>query len=283
MTSVLFLPCSTDGLNTNSGSIRLRAEWPAKYWEHGRAEVYDGSQRIDGWDVYVFQKAYRAERVRSWIVELRNRDAFLVLDMCDPDWLSDGARKKLLDVLPYFDLATCPTQPLADWLGQYLPTAVVPDGVDLEAITSRHAFDETTSPSVGWIGYKGNIGALSHLHGDIAQIGVDVQVVEIEEPVSFQVFLETLTRFDIILNPRPEVAPYLYKSDNKSTVAWLSGVAVAEKPGDLVWLRDPMARREALKSASLHAVLNRLAYHTANALWSAISRELAERPTRTTQ
>ena len=278
MSDTLFLPCSLDGLPVNSGSIRFRAEWPAKYWDGWKADVYDGTQRFDGWDAYVFQKAYRSDRMRSSIVELRERgDAVLVLDMCDPDWLDAESRQKLLEVLPYFDLATCPTKPLADWLGRWVPTYLVEDGIDPDAITHWHEYDPTDSPSVCWIGYKGNLAALSLLYDDIAATGVDVQVVEIDRPVTFDVFLQTLSRFDILLNPRPNVAPYLYKSSNKSLVAWAAGVAVAEKPGDLARLLDPVGRRAALdlnRTALDHPTAIRTARMYQKAIWS----ELQERP-----
>lgn len=160
--SALFIPCTMDGHAPNTGSALVRAQWVAKYWPG--ALVYDGRQSLTGWDMVVFQKAYLAATTRCYIGGLAEARAergkpLLAFDLCDPDFLIEEKRQRLLDVLPAFDFATAPTQPLVDWLAQYLPAYLVPDTYDPEALTADravaawlaayHAYQESNYKSSG--------------------------------------------------------------------------------------------------------------------------------------
>lgn len=292
----LFFPCSLDGLDRNSGSIAWRARWPAKYWPTvesdelytpGRADVYDGSQRLSEYNVFVFQKAYRSENVRRWALELaamrdrmkEDRTYVLVLDMCDADWLDYDTRDRLLEILPAFDMATGSTQPLVSWLSQYVPAVLVPDGVDPDAIVYQHPFNGWTAPKICWFGYSGNLKAVESLAPDLHAAGVEVDVMEVQTPVTFDVFLQTLTRYDILLNPRPPVSPFLYKSANKSYAAWMAGVAVVERQRELALMLDPEQRRTLIDQWQSEIRRKHLAQHSAQALYEAIVGELIYRET----
>lgn len=244
----LFFPCTMDGLPWHSGSAMIRCEWVAKYWDG--AEVYRGQNDLGGQDLYVFQKAYRTERIRAWIELLAQRrdegGGLLAFDLCDPDFLDERARERMLRVLPLFDFATATTTALVDWLSQYLPAYVVPDGVDPDAITHHHAFDPTDTPSVCWIGYERNVGALEPMVQGIQALGVEPMICVIDRPVSFDHWLEILTQYDIVLNPRPDTAQYRYKSNNKSLIAWAAGVAVAETVDELRDFLVPWRREAAV-------------------------------------
>lgn len=249
MTETLFFPCTMDGLPRHSGSAMIRCRWVAKYMDG--AKVYDGQPDLPAQDVYVFQKVYRAKRARAWLDLLAARrdqegSCMLAFDLCDPDFLDPGARRQLLEVLPLFDFATAPTAPLVDWLAERLPAYLVPDGIDPDAITKRRAFSDTDDPKVCWIGYERNVGALQPMARELEAMGVIPHMLLTRKPVSFDVFLEQLTQYDILLNPRPDVAPFCYKSDNKSLVAWAAGVAVAPTIGALRALLDPAKRKTAL-------------------------------------
>jgi hypothetical protein len=139
--SVLFIPCTMDGCAPHTDSALIRAQWVARYWPG--AQVYDGRQSLTEWDMVVFQKAYLTPHTRCYIGGLAEARAehgrpLLAFDLCDPDFLPEEQRQRLLDVLPAFDFATAPTQPLVDWLAQYLPAYLVPDTYDPEALTADH-------------------------------------------------------------------------------------------------------------------------------------------------
>jgi len=255
---VLFVPCTLDGGSRHAGSALIRCHWLAKYYP-GHAEVYDGTQRLEGWDAYVFQKAYLSSSVQALITRLaamrdRTGQGALVFDLCDPDFLEPKHAGRLLEVLPRFDIATAPTCPLMEWLSTYLPTYMVPDGIDPEAITVRHTFSDVTPPSIGWVGYSHNVSALEAILPAVHELRGEVDVVTVDTPRPFEVFLRTVARYDILLNPRPDIPPFGYKSNNKSLVAWAAGVAVAETGDALRSLYDPEERKARLAERGHAAV-----------------------------
>ena len=236
----------------------IRARWMTCFMDGW--EVYDGTQRLPKWDLYVFQKAYLGQRTQDLImrlVEYRERGGgLLAFDLCDPDFLNDadnGPRDRMLQVLPYFDFATAPTQPLASWLGQWVPSYVIPDGVNPDAITVHHPFSDACPPKTCWFGYKGNSGALRSMLHVISDLRVDVDVIEVNTPVSFDQFLATLTQYDVMLNPHPPIPPYLYKSNNKTLIALAAGVAVAETEAELRQVVTVEGRRAQLDAFDLDA------------------------------
>jgi len=106
---------------------------------------------------------------------------------------------------------------------------------------------------------------------------VSVDVIEIDRPVPFDVFLQTLSRYDILLNPHPPRPPYLYKSGNKSDAAWMTGVAVVEKPGELLMMMDPTRRSDAIEAHQETIRGWRNAGRSVDALWDAVISEILER------
>ncbi|MBN2003053.1 MAG: hypothetical protein JXA21_06820 [Anaerolineae bacterium] len=241
--TALFIPCTVDGYDRNTGSALIRAHWIAKYWPG--AAVYNGEQALSEWDLILFQKAYLSvwsQSIIDRLAALRNQKGAptLVLDLCDPDFLGEEHRRRLLDVLPAFDFATAPTQPLVDWLGQYLPAYLVPDTFDPEAITTYHGFEWAGRPRCCWIGYHTNRAALSPALLDVVRrFGLELDIIDVDRPVPFADWLQMLTQYDVLLNPRPDWGKYRYKSNNKSIIAWAAGVAVAETAEDLRALADP--------------------------------------------
>jgi hypothetical protein len=215
------------------------------------AEVYNGTQRLPGFDLYVFQKAYLSKESRRLIKGLAAARAggapiMLAFDLCDPDHLLSAThRERLLDVLPLFDFATAPTAPLVKWLRRYLPAFEIPDRVWFAEpeFPERRAPNPTRKPRCVWAGYEGNAGPLETMLPDIKALGLPVDTVLIERPVPFRTFWQMVTTRDILLNPRPEVGLYSYKSDNKTFIAWWLGIPVARTVEELAGLIDPEARR----------------------------------------
>lgn len=245
---ILFIPCTLDGLPRNSGSLKLRAEWICRYWPG--AEVMNGSQRLSGYDLYVFQKAYLTAGVQQWIKKVATwRDqgkCNLAFDLCDPDFLEAEHRRRMLSVLPLFDFAVATTEPIARWLSQYLPVIVIPDRVDVSEIgqLGRYTPTRETPPRLVWSGYKHNVSALDVLRPVIEELDLPLEILSVSVPKSFREFWRDILQFDILLNPRPDIAPFSYKSDNKTLVAWAMGMPVARTPEELRGLCAPSARRD---------------------------------------
>lgn len=265
----IFVPCTVDGLSQHTGSVMIRARWVAKHWPG--AVVYDGRQSFTGWDLVIFQKAYLLQTTRDMIGGLASlRDARgkprLAFDLCDPDFLKDEHRRRMLDVLPLFDFAVAPTHPLVDWLAQYLPSYHIPDTVDLEIVKNRREFlyaCKGASPRLLWIGYRENQAAIDpEMLQVIKDTGVEFEIVSVDRSMPFDQWLSNLTQYDVLLNPRPKHGTFRYKSNNKSLIAWASGVAVAETADELralvsedaaCWIRNKLAEVNLSSSRSVHA------------------------------
>jgi hypothetical protein len=243
----LFVPCTAAGLPAESGSVRIRCRWVANYWPG--AIVNEDPPDVARYDLVVFQKAYAGARVRRLIraaAERRDRGScLLAFDLCDPEFMSPKQERLLLEVLPAFDFGVAPTRPLADWLAQYLPACVVPDRVDLTEVDTMQAavWRDTAAPTLVWAGYESALPMLEEMLPAIAGLGLEVRRLAVGRPVAFEDFWRQVVEHDILLNPRPERAPWHYKSDNKTVIAWALGVPVARTPDELRALVDPARRR----------------------------------------
>lgn len=271
--TALFIPCTLDGYDPHTGSALIRAQWVAKYWPG--ALVYDGRQSLTGWNLVIFQKAYLAENTHRFISGLakvrEERGApVLAFDLCDPDFLDAPQRQRLLDILPTFDFAVAPTQPLVSWLAQYLPAHLIPDTFDPEAITVNHDFAWAGQPKLVWIGYHANRAALSPLllH-TVQKYGLRLDIFDLDKPLPFTEFLQVLTQYDVLLNPQPDSGRFRYKSNNKSLIAWAAGVAVAESDEDLHALANPEWHSGWIAQRLAELQLEKYHSHYAVAAWRA--------------
>lgn len=248
----LFIPCAFDGLSYSSGSIRLRAGWVCKYWDG--ADVYDKTQSMADYSLIVFQKAYLTGQTQGWIHDLaRYREGGakckLAFDLCDPDFLSDEHRRRMLSVLPLFDFAVASTEPIRDWLQAYLPCAHIPDRVDLDDIEKVLTFrSHRHRPPLRllWAGYVNNKKMLSPEFGAFAaENGHSLEVWALSQPVPFAEFWAKVQKYDVLLNPRPEIDPWRYKSNNKTLISHALGVPAVRTVAELAKLTaspETMAR-----------------------------------------
>jgi hypothetical protein len=218
----------------------------ARYWPE--AEVYDRTQRFEGCAAYIFQKAYLTDgpiqmihTVARWRDEGRCRLAF---DLCDPDFLDPEHERRVLAVLPLFDFAVATTWRIAGWLDKWLPTWVIPDRVDIAEIEQigRHTPTPARKPRLVWAGYERNAPALDPLLSTIKELDLPLTILAMDRPVSFEEFWRQVMEYDVFLNPRPDVLPFSYKSDNKTLIAWALGMPVARDPAELITACDPHER-----------------------------------------
>lgn len=255
MSRVLFVPCSVDGLE-RAGSIHVRCEWVADNWDG--AEVWDATQRLspDRWDLVVFQKAYLLHGTRRMIervVEWRDAGKCrLALDYCDPDHLEREHRRRLMKVLGLFDFCVGSTQRLARWLARWNVAYHVPDCVDVAAIREIGEWQSSGlgAPYLVWAGYEKNVGALQPMLGTIGRLGWPLEVMSIGRSIPFEEYWRRVLRnpatgkcHDVLLNPRPAVGKFAWKSDNKTQAAWALGMPVARTPDELESFADPEARK----------------------------------------
>jgi hypothetical protein len=262
----LFIPCYFDGLPRDSGSAMIRAQWVADHWDG--AEVYDRSQRLSGWDVYVFQKAYLVKETQAWIRAVARwrdeRKCVLAFDLCDPDFLDEEHEQRMLNVLPLFDFAVGSTEPLVAWLSQWLPAYHIRDRLDLafvDSIGRVATYTDATGPTVVWAGYAHNWPHVQDVvRGWTRELQLQLDVQAVDTPKPFVEFWRDVLQADVLLNPRVggDDSPTFYKSDNKTVTAWALGQPVARTFDELRKLCDPIERRREGTSRACEARVN---YH----------------------
>lgn len=255
---VLFLPCYLDGLAETSPSVRWRAQWVAKYWDE--AEIYDGRQRLGDYDAYVFQKFYLTERAREWAHSLCNHDKLLIFDLCDPDFLMAEHRRRMLELLPIFDLAVATTEPIREWLARWLPAHVIPDRIDLALHPEKKDWSQAPEQvSLVWYGFAHNAVSIQSLWPIIQELELPLTVISDEPQPGMWLYevsgqyerfswrpwaLETvnaqIVQHDLVINPQPSEVDerFHYKSPNKDLTAWALGMPVAKTVEDLQRLLD---------------------------------------------
>jgi len=254
MIKTLIVPCLIDGAGANTASYRFRALWPSRYWPE--AELYQQrSQWIGAYDSCLFQKAYLSDRARAIVKMLRDKGKVLGFDITDPDWLTSPThRSRLLEMLPMMDFATCPTEPLAEWLRTYVPTHVIPDRLDLAEFPKRlrHKQSDSWQPSCIWFGYAHNIAPLHRLWATIEERKLPLTVLSNACPMPWDKRARFVTwterganaeiaRHDIALVPKV----HEYKSDNRAVTAAALGVIPVSNANELEPALDPAFRAKA--------------------------------------
>lgn len=237
----LFVPAYMDGLHRNSGSAVIRAKWIADHMPE--ADLYDGTQRLSSYNLVVFQKAYLTKPIRRMIRGLASlrkcgKDLMLAFDLCDPDFLEEQHRKRMLEVLHLFDFATAPTEPLTDWLAQWLPAYTIPDYVDVRAMAGLVDRPIKWPPRLVWAGYEGNKESIAKIHHAAKVAGLAFDVISLAAPVPFMRFWGMVATRDVFVNPRIDEGRYKYKSRNKTWLAWAMGMPVVERISDLSTMLD---------------------------------------------
>jgi hypothetical protein len=233
-----------DGLPRTAASPRIRAAWPAKYWDG--AEVWNGTQAPGDFDVLIFQKAYLTPQSQQIA---RRYDALKIADLCDPEHLETAKKLRLANHLDQMDACVVPTEALAEWFGKWLPTFVIPDRLDLEAHEVRGEDWEPYYPGqvgVCWLGGWQNYAALETMLPLLHTLGLPLVTIS-DRPYPNVPFVRWesveqanawIKRFDVVLNPQPPAGRFQYKSNNKSLTAWACGVPVAHDARELYELLD---------------------------------------------
>lgn len=258
--NVLFFPCYVDGLARTSASARFRALEPAKHWPE--ADVYPKMRLPLGeYDAYIFQKAYLSRQSRQLIGDLRCRGKLLALDLCDADWLiSDEHYRRLLAVLPFFDFAVAPTEPLREYLAGWLPAYVIPDRIDLDRYPAPPPHPPGRPPRLIWFGYAHNLvyldAAWDGFQPVLDRYDLPLTILSNELPAEWKGRTWSYDRRPHFVAWTPEGADVeiaahdialvppttAYKSNNRTLTAWALGAATAPDPQELEALMNEEIR-----------------------------------------
>lgn len=228
-----------------TGSTKIRVNNLVRYWDE--AEVYKYGEKPD---VMIFQKVY----MQADYQYPKTLDCKKILDICDPDWMDNQAIRQTIDEM---DAVTCPTEDLAEFLRQLTdkPVRVIPDRHDLAEFPppKKHYGDgkklvwfgykqnaELLKGAVGWINRNGY--TLTVIANDMPNLGTEFEFVKY--PSTEKEFIVELQKHDICVLPignRPEDR---FKSNNKTTKAWLAGLPVAQDAEQIEALLKAEARQK---------------------------------------
>lgn len=239
------------------GSSRIRCKWLLPYWPE--AEEFKIAVK---YDAIIFQKAYFLEYLKIY-------DGIKILDLCDPDWMEG---KPVVQTLDMCDAVTVSSQGLYDYLKKITskPIYLIPDRVDLNAHTEKKIHDGPARSAV-WFGYHHNQSVIDGVLPTLKRLGLSLTVIS-DLPYMPQSAVEGIDKTwltsriknikydpqtineeiinggDFVLNNRPNSGKFIFKSDNKTIIAWALGMPVAKDAEDVERFMD---QAERVKEAEL--------------------------------
>lgn len=237
----------------NVGSTKLRVHNLIKYWPEAGLYKYGENP-----EALIFQKVYCQPDYKF----PAHFPGIKILDICDPDWMDHQNVKETVDAV---DGVTVPTEALAEFLRQLTdkPVRVIPDRHDMGAIPTpkKHL---GKAQRVVWFGYKQNALLMQIYIPLIERLGLELMVISNEDPMmqrwadfpeefepkySFKKYdqetiLTDLQESDICLLPIGNRPVDRFKSDNKTTLAWLASLPVAKDGDSLIKLVDADERQK---------------------------------------
>jgi hypothetical protein len=235
------------------GSTNLRVHNLIKYWPE--ADIYKYGENPEA---MIFQKVYMTQDYKFH----KYFEGVKILDICDPDWFDGMLIKETVDAV---DGVTCPTEELAKFIRQLTdkPVRVIPDRHDTDGLLPPKQHTKPAKRAV-WFGYKQNAQLLQHALPSIEQAGLSLTVISNEDPYAQRWALNPeefdkryyfikykqeniiwdLQQHDICILPSGTRTVDRFKSDNKTTLAWLAGLPVAKDGEDMRRFIDPVERQK---------------------------------------
>ncbi len=234
------------------GSTTLRADNLVKYWED--AEDFKYGRK---YDAVVFQKVYMQA---DWKYHARLK-CVKILDICDPDWLDFQPVKETIDSV---DGVTCATEPLAEFVRQLTdkPVKVIPDRHDIGLVPKPRIHNGKIKKAV-WFGYKQNADALRFVVPSLEKRNISLLVISNDDPFAGRwadgdeyeknyefikydedTIYHDLQRADVAVLPVGNRPNDRFKSNNKTSKAWLAGLPVVKDSEDLERLDDLIVRQK---------------------------------------
>lgn len=245
----------------NVGSTNIRVHNLLKYWPEAGLYKYGENP-----DALIFQKVY-CQADYKFPAHFEN---IKILDICDPDWLDSQNIKETVDAV---DGVTCPTEALAEFLRQLTdkPVKVIPDRHDTEGIPEPKTHYGEAKSAV-WFGYKQNAELLRFAVLTLEKLGLSLTVISNDDPsanrwaskedfkYTFKKYnpdtiISELRKHDICVLPQGNRPQDRFKSNNKTTLAWLAGLPVATDGDELRTFMNPEVRNIEAKARYKKAML----------------------------
>lgn len=218
-------------MHTRSASARIRGKWICKYLRKVGWNCKIGTWEMPGTaDVSIFQKVYENPRVHVMARQLIDAGKAVVLDLCDADWLTPQKHANLVKMLPLCSAAVGSTPIVTAWLGRYVPSFTVSDGVDMDAHQETKKHRQANPLKVVWFGNKSNYGLIKDKLHQVWSLGHRMVTIsdhpEATWPWSLSTINNNLLNCDIFWDPRGHGYEYECKTNNKELKAWALGLPV---------------------------------------------------------
>lgn len=221
---IIFIPFSYDGFMENSGSERLRCKWLAPYLN---ADIYNGSQDLENYDVIIYQKAF----VKGRELAKRYKHKFQIFDICDPIWLFYP--KEYEEMKSLCNVITASSWDIAKKTGGYY----VPDRLDFKYFQGVKKEHKDKLIRAVWFGYAGNFHFIKDFIPELERLEIPLSVIS-NKPVGYGKWIQWIEKYwlkdiigegDLVINPKIK-----YKSNNKTITAWALNMPVAQIPHDII-------------------------------------------------
>lgn len=232
----------------SAGSTRIRSEWILPFFPEAE-EFRIGTK----YDAVIYQKAYFLEHMAAF-------EGVKILDLCDPDWLEN---KPVVQAIELCDAVTVSSEALAEYLRKVTdkPVVVVHDRINPDAFPQKKRH-EGIAKGVVWFGYNHNQQVLDAVLPALKRLGLDLTVISDLPYIGPTAAIQGIDRQwvnmhvknvkfdwetlpdemiyggDFVLNNRPDFGKFVYKSENKTVIAWALGMPVAKTVEDVERFMD---------------------------------------------
>ena len=234
----------------NTGSTQLRVHNLIKYWDE--ADLYKYGEQVD---VMIFQKVYMQADFKLHA----HLKCIKILDICDPDWLD---RQNIVETVNNVDGVTVPTRDMQEFIQQLTdkPVLVVPDRHDIDVVLPVKKHTGNAKRFV-WFGYKQNVDVLKSALRYLERMEYSLTIISNDDPQADRwcdkpgnldykfikydedTFYTDMQEFDLCILPQGVRPVDRFKSNNKTTKAWLCGLPVVQTAEDIEALQDQKARQ----------------------------------------
>lgn len=246
------------------GSSRIRVHNLIKYWPEAGLYKYGENP-----DVMIFQKVYMTQdyKFHKYFKGLK------ILDICDPDWMDGALIKQTIDNV---DGVTCPTEELARFLRQMTdkPVKVIPDRHEVPEIAPKQ--HQGNIKRAVWFGYKHNAELMRFAVPTLERLGIELLLISNEDPLASRwandpesymdkyffmkyngdTIMDDLKTADVCILPKGGRPQDRFKSDNKTTLAWLAGIPVVTDSDELSAMMSAEARNKEAQQKYNYAIDN---------------------------
>lgn len=224
------------------GSTRIRVHQLIQNWPE--AEIYKYGEKPDA---LIFQKVYCTQ---DYKFPKYYNGGVKILDICDPDWLDGALIKETLDGM---DALVAPTQPIIDFCKQLsdIPMRVIKDRFDLSLFPAPK-LHKGKLETVVWFGYRHNAELLRFAIPSLVKRNLKLILISKSDPqadrwgidfennYSYRKFPRDpkelhrlLQEADVCILPKGARPQDRFKSENKTVIAQLCGLPVAQTAEEL--------------------------------------------------